>query len=359
MLNGILIIIGIILNVLCIVSIKTLLKDKNDITWKSYLKYMSGPLMGIAVSLLLPPISASIVSLLALMGGALGALLYLFFLVIKQVYGKDTVISYYDDGSPPKFFITGDKHRHFDKVKKFCREMNTRRKDVLIILGDTGFNYYDDKRDDELKREISALSITLFCLHGNKENRPENVGTYGVRSFFGGKVYYEPKYPNIYFAIDGEIYTFEGRKYMVVGGAHSVDKTRCLERGDPFWYDEMPDDAVKKTVERHLHRESNQIYGMMTHTCPIDYLPTEMFMSTRQNATIKKRPRKTKSKKLFKPDIDRSTEIWLGNLEKKIDYQIWFCGHYHIDKQIDKIQMLCHDIRPLHMQVFGDASCLY
>ena len=174
--------------------------------------------------------------LFALMGGIVGELLSLFVLTIKQAYKKDTVISYYDDGSPAKFFITGDKHRHFDRVKEFCREMNTRRKDVLIILGDSGFNYYDDKRDDELKKEISALNITLFCLHGNKENRPQNVGTYGIRSFCGGKVYYEPKYPNIYFAIDGEIYTFEGKKYMVVGGAHSVDKMRCLEEGTPFWY---------------------------------------------------------------------------------------------------------------------------
>ena len=232
--------------------------------------------------------------------------------------------------------------------------MNTRKKDVLIVLGDAGFNYYDDKRDDELKKEISQLNITLFCLHGNKENRPQNVGTYGIRSFCGGKVYYEPKYPNIYFAIDGEIYTFEGKKYMVVGGAHSVDKMRCLEEGTPFWYDEMPDDTVKATVEQHLLNEENKIYGMMTHTCPIDYLPTEMFMSTRQNASIKRKPRKAKSKKLFKPDIDRSTEIWLGELEKKLDYEVWFCGHYHVDKQIDKVQMMWRDIRPLHMQLFGD-----
>ena len=161
-------------------------------------------------------------------------------------------------------------------------------------------------------------------------------------------------YPNIYFAIDGEIYTFEGKKYMVVGGAHSVDKMRCLEEGTPFWYDEMPDDTVKATVEQHLLNEENKIYGMMTHTCPIDYLPTEMFMSTRQNASIKRKPRKAKSKKLFKPDIDRSTEIWLGELEKKLDYEVWFCGHYHVDKQIDKVQMMWRDIRPLHMQLFGD-----
>lgn len=354
MLNTIFIIICVFSNALCLWSIHVLLRDKDNLTWKSYLKYFSGIPVGAGLSLLLFPITVQNIILLSLMGGTVGELLSLFFLTIKQSYKKDTVISYYDDGSPAKFFITGDKHRHFDRVKEFCREMNTRRKDVLIILGDSGFNYYDDKRDDDLKKEISALNITLFCLHGNKENRPQNVGTYGIRSFCGGKVYYEPKYPNIYFAIDGEIYTFEGKKYMVVGGAHSVDKMRCLDEGTPFWYDEMPDDAVKATVELNLQKEENKIYGMMTHTCPIDYLPTEMFMSTRQNASIKRKPRKAKLKKLFKPDIDRSTEIWLGELEKKLDYEVWFCGHYHVDKQIDKVQMMWRDIRPLHMQLFGD-----
>lgn len=345
----VIIIIAIIMNILGMWSIKITLSDKKN-NWKKYLKYLSGAPVGLTVSLLLFPIRLTNIVLLTAMGGALGELLTLFFLIVKETYKKDPVLTDYDDGSPPKFFITGDKHRRFDKVKKFCQEMNTRRKDVLIILGDAGFNYYDDKRDDELKKEISQLNITLFCLHGNKENRPRNIGTYGIRSFCGGKVYYEPKYPNIYFAIDGEIYTFEGKKYMVVGGAHSVDKMRCLEEGAPFWHDEMPDDTTKKTVESHLQREGNTIYGMMTHTCPVNYLPTEMFVSTRQNADIKRKSRKAKIKKTFKPDIDRSTEIWLGELEKELDYKVWFCGHYHIDKEIDKIQMMYHNIRPLHIQ---------
>ncbi len=265
--------------------------------------------------------------------------------------GKNKFI---DDGIPPRYFITGDKHRNFTQFKKFCREMKTRKKDVLIILGDTGFNYYDDKRDDKLKSDISALDITLFCLHGNKENRPQNVGTYGIRSFCGGEVLYEPKYPNILFAMDGEIYNFEGKNYLVVGGAHSVDKLKCLEEGNPFWNDEMPDDKIKLRVENRILELNNSIYGMLTHTCPIDYLPTEMFMSTHQNAIIKRKPRKAKSKKVFEPDIDRSTEEWLGELEKTLDYQVWFCGHYHIDKEINKITMLCHYIRPLHLKATGE-----
>ena len=271
-----------------------------------------------------------------------------------RMHGKEKRTMCYGDERPGRFYITGDKHRNFKNIKRFCRDRNTKRKDVLIILGDAGLNYFEDYRDDKLKKEVSELNITLFCLHGNKENRPQNVGTYGVRNFCGGKVYYEPKYPNIFFAIDGEIYTFENKKYMVVGGAHSVDKIRCLEEEQPYWEDEMPDDATKAKVEERLTAENNHIYGMMTHTCPIKYLPTEMFMSTRQNAEIKRKPMCCKPKKYFKPDIDRSTEDWLGKIEEQLDYEVWYCGHYHVDKQIDKINMMCYEIRPLHMRLYGD-----
>ncbi len=131
-------------------------------------------------------------------------------------------------------------------------------------------------------------------------------------------------------------------------GSHSVDKMRCLEEGLPYWEDEMPSDTVKTRVEARLNGGNNRIYGMMTHTCPIDYLPTEMFMSTHQNTQIKRKPRNAKSKQLFKPDIDRSTENWLGTLEQRLDYTVWYCGHYHIDKCIDKIHMMYHEIQPLH-----------
>lgn len=350
MLNLIFIMCGIVVTVICIWSIK-LLRKKFNRGWK----YGLSAFVGAVIASFCLPFNVEVLVLFSIMGILIVSTLELFYLIIRQVYKKESVISYYDDGSPPKFFITGDKHRDFSRIKSFCNDTKTRRKDVLIILGDAGFNYYGDKKDDVLKAEISNLNITLFCLHGNKENRPKNVGTYGIRSFCGGKVYYEPKYPNIYFAIDGETYNFEGKKYMVVGGAHSVDKIRCIKEDLPYWDDEMPDEETKEKVEAGLGEEKYQIYGMLTHTCPIDYLPTEMFMSTRQNSIIKRKPHKAKSKKLFKPDIDRSTEIWLGELEKKLDYKIWFCGHYHIDKQIDKIQMMYKEIRPLHMSDNGNG----
>lgn len=318
---------------------------------------LPGAVVGFFVSLcVVIPIRIADVAAITLFGILAGEMIYIFYLTAKSTWKEEKATVYYDDGTPPKFFITGDKHRNFDYVKAFCRDMSTRKKDVLIILGDAGLNYYGDERDDQLKQEAALLNITLFCIHGNKENRPQNVGTYGIRSFCGGRVYYEPQYPSILFAVDGEIYHFEGRKYMVVGGAHSVDKMRCLEEGKPFWEDEMPDDVIRAKVESGLAKENHTVYGMMTHTCPIAYLPTEMFMSTRQNAAVQRKPKQFKPQKPFEPDIDRSTEEWLGRLEQENHYEVWFCGHYHVDKQIDKVHMMYHEIQPLHMRLSEEAS---
>ena len=72
------------------------------------------------------------------------------------------------DNSPPKFYITGDKHRCFDELIEFCKRNKLRPKDVIVILGDSGFNYYGDERDEQLKKQLSAIDVTLFCTETKK-----------------------------------------------------------------------------------------------------------------------------------------------------------------------------------------------
>ena len=249
---------------------------------------------------------------------------------------------------PARYFITGDKHRHFERLIHFCKDNHLRKKDVIIILGDAGFNYYGDQRDDKLKAQFSKVNVTLLCLHGNKEKRPENIPSYGVRMFCGGMVYYEPKYPNIFFAKDGEVYNFNGKEFMAIGGAHSVDKIRCLNEGLPYWDDEMPSDEVKAFVERQLGVRGNKIFGFLTHTCPMSWLPAEMFVSTKRvTESIRKTKKLRKNREIEYPlDIDRSTEEWLERLREKVEYTAWYCGHYHIDKEIGNIRMMQGEISP-------------
>ncbi len=226
-------------------------------------------------------------------------------------------------------YITGDKHADFNDVFSFCKTNNTSLDDILIILGDSGINYYNDENDNVLKNNLAKLPITLFSIHGNHEERCENIKTYKTKIFHSGTIYYEEQYPNILFAKDGEIYDFNNKKVLVIGGAYSVDKYIRLARGYRWYESEQPSEEVKQKVLK-LIDENNNIDIILTHTCPYKYIPIETFISGIDQLTV-----------------DSSTERFLDLVEEKLNYKIWYCGHYHINKKIDKIKFMFNDISPL------------
>ncbi len=80
---------------------------------------------------------------------------------------------------------------------------------------------------------------------------------------------YQPEYPNLLFAQDGEVYDFNDKKAIVIGGAYSVDKYDRLASGLPSFPTEQPDDATKDRVERRL--DCQTWYAGHYHvTCTMD-----------------------------------------------------------------------------------------
>lgn len=225
-------------------------------------------------------------------------------------------------------YITGDTHRDFSSIYKLCDVGETTIEDTIIILGDVGINYFGDRRDKELKEELSKLPITLFCVHGNHEMRPQSIGSYELGEAFKGTVYVEPEYPNLKFAVDGELYEIGGYKTAVCGGAYSVDKEYRLAHGWNWFPDEQPDDVTKRRVVELLNKMGWKVDCMLTHTAPLKYEPVENFI-----------PGLDQSK------IDKSTEIWLDGIEDKLNYKKWYAGHYHCDKWVgDKFGLLFNSI---------------
>lgn len=223
-------------------------------------------------------------------------------------------------------YLTGDTHGDFRRIKQFCFKVEPSLDDTLIILGDAGFNYYGNYRDRNAKIFASKLPIMLFCIHGNHEMRPTSVPTYKEKLYRGGTVWYEEEYPNILFAKDGEIYDFDGRKCIVIGGAYSVDKFYRLAMGWHWFPDEQLSPEIKRRVEEQLASVHYMVDAVLSHTCPVKYEPVETFM-----------PNIDQSK------VDKSTESWLGEIESKLTYEKWYCGHYHIAKKIDKLQFMFED----------------
>ncbi len=157
-------------------------------------------------------------------------------------------------GSLCIFYITGDTHGDFSRIEEFCRENDTTKEDVMIILGDAGINYWLNNADRQLKNDLTDLDITLFCVHGNHEARPWEAADYEEIMWNGGLVHREEQYPNILFAKDGEIYDFHGKKVMAIGGAYSVDKYYRLNHKMPWFDTEQPDEWTKNYVEQQLEK---------------------------------------------------------------------------------------------------------
>ena len=68
-------------------------------------------------------------------------------------------------------YFKGDTHGGYRDIIKFCNRQHLLRTDVIIILGDVGYNYYGGERDEEAKRHLSHVKPTILCIHGNHEIR--------------------------------------------------------------------------------------------------------------------------------------------------------------------------------------------
>ena len=164
------------------------------------------------------------------------------------------------------------------RIENFCSEQETTVDDVMIILGDAGINYFLNSRDEMLKSRLAELEITLFCIHGNHEARPWEAGDYDEVLWNGGIVYVEAEYPNILFAKDGEIYDFNGKKVIAIGGAYSVDKGYRLATGMRWYETEQPDDEIKAYVEAQLKKADWKVDIVLTHAAPIEAEPVWAFL---------------------------------------------------------------------------------
>jgi 3-oxoacid CoA-transferase subunit A len=229
-------------------------------------------------------------------------------------------------------YVTGDIHGNPTRIENFCMEHSISNEDILIILGDTGLNYYLDYRDDWLKKRLANLPITIFCIRGNHEERPQNISTYKIKQMFGNDVFYEPKYPNIIFAKDGNIYNIEGNKCLAIGGAYSVDKDYRLACGWTWFKDEQLSKEEMLSIGAGIteYMETDNIDYILTHTCPYNIRPTHLFLSDIDQSTV-----------------DTSMEHWMQSLSDILNFKRWYFGHYHDNWNHDKYTMLYTDIIPL------------
>lgn len=221
-----------------------------------------------------------------------------------------------------RIYLRGDTHGDFSFLSDFVEQEQSTSRDLMIILGDSGVNYFGKRsnQDHYVKEFISKMPITLLLIRGNHDRRPTglpNIQRMYPEGFdpniYSSPVYIESEYPNILYAEDGGKYYIHGKKYLTIGGAYSPDKELRLIRGWSWFKDEMLSPREMGQILRTI--EGEDFDYVLTHTCPIEWQPTDLFMSGRDQDTICK-----------------DMEEFLTEVEKNITFKHWWFGHFHADR---------------------------
>lgn len=234
-----------------------------------------------------------------------------------------------------KFWITADTHGAVASrlnallyVDNFIPEEN-----ALIILGDSGLNYYLNKKDQIHKREVENEGVYIYCVRGNHEARPKDVkGLHRIHDEnVGGTVWIEDEFPHIRYFSDWGIYNIQGLRTLVVGGAYSVDKYYRLERGFKWFENEQLSIGEMNSCLHNITLEPNKFDLILTHTCPLSFQPTDLFLGFIDQSTV-----------------DNSMEVWMEKLAHAVEWNIWLFGHYHADRiELPHVEQFYTEIEPL------------
>ena len=232
------------------------------------------------------------------------------------------------------FICTGDTHGGMSTISRVgniqrnmpeCKPEET----GIIILGDAGLNFWLNKTDKKYKKLLNSMGFHIYCVRGNHEQRPNLID--GIHLAYddnvNGMVWQECDYPNISYFMDGGEYNIGGYSVLVIGGAYSVDKwyrlaragysTGEAETADPKkcgWFkgECLTNDEMTEISYNTFGKSYDFIFS---HTCPISWEPTDLFLGCIDQSTV-----------------DKSMEVWLDKLKDDVKWEYYLFGHYHADR---------------------------
>ena len=260
-------------------------------------------------------------------------------------------------------FITGDCHGEFQKfsTENFPSQRTMNKTDIMIVCGDFGGIWNVGQESAEEKYWLDWLEnkpFTTVFVDGNHENFDRLYHDYETVMFHGGKAH---KIRNsVYHLMRGEIFDFEGLKFLAFGGAGSHDvKDGILYKEDfateeqfrttvrkmnkqgkqfrinklSWWAEELPSAEEFDNAEKNLSAVNNKVDYVITH-CTAQSVIACLDLC-------------------YDTPPDRLS-LYFDDLRHRLQFTHWFFGHYHDDKTIrEKFTVLYDKIIPIS----SDRGC--
>lgn len=212
-------------------------------------------------------------------------------------------------------FISGDTHGNFEKIYNFARKMKLSIDDSIIILGDMGLCWRKNMQDFYYNIQLwenFEYKCNLFWLEGNHEN-------YDIIQKLPKEGNMRKCSNSIYMLERGQVYNFEGKKILTIGGADSIDKFRRVKHLS-WWEQEQIND---EDVVAALAHKSEKLDYIFSHAAPAAIVDKYKYILCQLP--------------LDEDTVDRTSENKLEILRQNLSFEKWGFGHYHVDIHLDDI----------------------
>lgn len=256
-------------------------------------------------------------------------------------------------------YITGDTHadfRRFTKKQRNRLPFELTENDMVIICGDFGLLW--SKNDKTLKYNLdwmSRLPFQILWVAGNHENY-DMIEEYNLEEWHGGKVRHILRDKIIYLE-RGQVFKIEGKKFFTFGGASSHDvQGGILDINDSdyterrvaankaklpyrvkrisWWEQELPTEEEMQEGIRNLEKVHYKVDYVISHC-----------LSSKLQDKLERHLGGGNSVKLYEEDI---LTHYFDKLEEKLQYTRWYCGHYHLNMDVDEQHTVMYEmIAPL------------
>lgn len=214
-----------------------------------------------------------------------------------------------------RLFAVGDRHGEGCMLELgpacFPEGKHLTLEDVVVVCGDTSTLFYWEP-DNKEKKNIQYLKerpFTTALVDGNHDNihRFRNLPKVEM---FGDEVGLIEN--NVVYLQRGHVYTINGFKCFVMGGAVSIDKHSRIPNVS-WWEDEVPSCTEMDLGLENLRKYDNCVDFIFTHTCPQKVL---MEMCEYVN---------------LYPEIYDPLHKYFEFITNNVAFKHWYFGHYHFD----------------------------
>lgn len=162
--------------------------------------------------------------------------------------------------APEVIAFAGDWHANFLWAKRAVAHAQDNEATVILHTGDFGYDYIGSFIP-ALEEELRAADILLMVVRGNHDN-PDYLD-----DLADNDQGFKPISDHIWYIPQGTAWSWDGVKFLGLGGAHSIDQGRRRE-GVSWWRRE-----TISTVDmyRAVYRGDGADV-MLTHDCPAGVL---------------------------------------------------------------------------------------